>query len=57
MDVDLSVSLAKRYEPLTRVVSNYIGERLFSLNAQVVRELFMLTYNKALLERIDLSKF
>ena len=32
LDVDLLVSLAKRYDALTRVVSNYTDERLFGVN-------------------------
>ncbi len=33
LDVDLLVSLEKRYDPLTRVVSNYKGDRFFGVNA------------------------
>ena len=48
-DIDLLASLVKRYDPLSRVVSNYTSERLFGVNAQVIREFFMLTTNEALL--------
>ncbi len=33
LDVDLLVSLAKRYDPLTRVVINYTSDRVFGVNA------------------------
>ena len=36
LDIDLLVNMAERYDLLTRVVSNYVGEWLFSIIAQVV---------------------
>ena len=45
------MSLAKRYDPLTRFVSNYIGDRLFSIIAPLIREVFALT------SKNDLSEF
>ena len=57
MDVDLLANLEKRYDPLTRVVSNYIGDRIFSVKASIIREVFALTSNVTLLEKIDLSEF
>ena len=56
LDVNLLVSLAKRYDPLTRVVSNFARDKLFAMTAPVIREVFSLTSNSALLERIDLSE-
>ena len=38
MDVDLLVSLAKRYDPLTKVVSNFTSHKLFSLSPPMIRE-------------------
>ena len=57
LDIDFLVEMEKRYKPLTRVVSNYVGEHLFSIIAQVIREIFMLNSNVALLEKIDLRNF
>ena len=31
-DMDLLVILAKRYDPLTRVVSNFAGEHFFAIS-------------------------
>ena len=56
LDVDFLVSLAKRYDPLTRVVSNFFGDRLFAITTPMIREVFALTSNSALLEKIDLSE-
>ena len=42
VDIDLLVDIAKKYDPITRVVSNYIGEWLFVVSTQVIREVFML---------------
>ena len=57
VDIDLLMDMAKRYDPITRVLINYIGEWLFSMSTQVIREVFMLNSNIALLEKIDLGKF
>ena len=56
LDVDLLVSLAKRYDPLTKVVRNFAGDRLFSITPPVIREIFNLTTNIFMLEKIDLSQ-
>ena len=48
--------LAKRYDPLTRVVSNFAGDHLFVVSPSIIREVFGLSKNNALLERIDLSQ-
>ena len=53
MDVDLLVSLAKRYDPLTRVVSNYTGDRNVVVTPLVIRDVFSLTSKVALLKKID----
>ena len=55
-DVDLMVSLANRYDPLTRVVRNFASDRLFFVTPPIIREIFDLTKNNALLEKIDLSQ-
>ena len=55
-DVDLLVGLTKRYDPLTRVVSNFARERLFFMTAPIIREIFDLTTNNALLEKNDLTQ-
>ena len=57
VDIDLLVDMAKRYDLVTRVLRNYVEERLFFVLAQVIREFFMLNSNIALLEKIDLGKF
>ena len=48
--------LAKRYDPLTRVVSNFSSDRLFAISPPMIMEIFGLSKNNALLERIDLSQ-
>ena len=48
--------LAIRYDPLTRVVSNFVGDHLFAVSPFVIKEVFGLSKNNALLERIDLSQ-
>ena len=55
-DVDLLVTLTKRYDPLTRIVSNFVGDHLFAVSPSVIRDVFGLSKNNALLERIDLSQ-
>ena len=55
-DVDLLVSLAKRYDPLTRVVSNFSDDHFFVVSPSIIRDVFCLSKNNALLERIDLSQ-
>ena len=55
MDANLLMDLVKRYEPITRVVKNYAGERLFVVTTPMVREVLMLSTNDALLEKIDLG--
>ena len=57
VDIDLLVDMAKRYDLFTRVLNNCIGQSLFSMSAQVMREVFMLNSNTTLLEKIDLGKF
>ena len=57
LDIDLLVDMAKRYDLITRVLRNYVGERLFGVSAQVIMEVFMLNSNTTLLEKIDLGKF
>ena len=42
VDIDLLVDMAKRYDLVTRVLSNYACERLFGVSTQVIREVFML---------------
>ena len=49
------MSLAKRYDPLTKVFSNSFGNHLFFVSPPVIKEVFGLSKNNALLERIDLS--
>ena len=41
VDVDLLMDMAKRYDPITRAVNNYVGERLFAITTPVIREDFM----------------
>ena len=55
-DVDLLVTLAKRYDPLTRIVSNFAGDCLFAISPSLIKEVFGLSKNNALLEKIDLSQ-
>ena len=51
------MSLTKRYDPLSRVVSNYTGDRIFVITPFVIRYFLTLTSNVSLLEKIDLSEF
>ena len=55
-DVDLLVTLAKRHDPLTKIVSNFAGDHLFAVFSSLIKEVFGLSKNNALLERIDLSQ-
>ena len=55
-DLDLLVTLTKRYDPLTRIVNNFVGDHLFADCSSLIREVFGLSKNNALLERIDLSQ-
>ena len=54
-DVDLLVALTKRYDPITRIVSNFTGDRLFAVSPSLFKEVFGLNKNNTLLEKIDLS--
>ena len=54
-DADLLMNLAKRYDPIIRVVKNYASDRLFVVTTFVIREVFMLNTNEALLEKNDLG--
>ena len=55
-DVDLLVALAKRYDPITRIVSNFTGDRLFAVSPSLIKEVFGLSKNNTLLKKIDLSQ-
>ena len=55
-DVDLLVALAKRYDPITRIVSNFTGDCLFVVSPSLIKEVFGLSKNNTLLEKIDLSQ-
>ena len=57
LDFDLLMSLGKNYDHLTKVVSNFAGDRLFAMTAPIIRELSTLTSNVSLLEKVDLSEF
>ena len=57
LDVDLLVSLVKRYNHLTKVVSNYVGDRLFVVTNPIIKEVFALNTNVSLLEKTNLSEF
>ena len=48
--------LAKRYDPLTKVVNNFAGDHLFVVSPFVIKEVFSFSKNNALLKRIDLSQ-
>lgn len=54
-DDDLLTMIAKRYDPVLRVVKNHAGENLFSVTLEVIREVFMLDPNHTLHEKIDLD--
>ena len=40
-DMDLLVVLAKRYDPLTRVVSNFAGDCLFDVSPSIIRDILL----------------
>ena len=54
--MNLLVTLPKRYDPLTGIVSNFAENHLFAVSSSLIREVFGLSKNNALLELIDLSQ-
>ena len=55
IDAKLMMDLAKRYDPIAQLVKNYASDMLFVVIALVIREVFMLSINEALLEKINLE--
>lgn len=54
-DDDLLIMIAKRYDPMLRVVKNYVGENLFRVTPEVIREVFMLNPNHTLHDKIEMD--
>ena len=50
------MALAKRYDPITKIVSNFTGDRLFAVSPSLIKIFFGLSKNNTLLEKIDLSQ-
>lgn len=54
-DDDLLVDMAKKYDPITRVVKNHIGYNLCRVSPELIREVFKLNPNHAIHEKIDME--
>lgn len=44
-DDDLLVDMLKKYDPITRVVKNHVGDNLFRVSLDLIREVFKLNPN------------
>ena len=56
MDDDLLTLIEKkRYDPVLWVVKNYVGDNLFSVTFEVIREALMINHNLGLHEKINLG--
>ena len=47
MDSSLMMDLAKRYDPITQLLKNHASDRLFSIIAPMIKEVFILSTNEA----------
>ena len=50
------MALVKRYDPITKIVSNFTGDHLFVVSPSLIKEVFGLNKNNTLLKKIDLSQ-
>jgi hypothetical protein len=54
---DLLVDMAKKYDPITRVVKNHVGDNIFRVSPELIREVFKLNPNHSTHEKIDMEDF
>lgn len=54
-DSDLLADMAKKYDPITRIVKNHVGDNLFRVSLELIREVFKLNPNHAVHEKIDME--
>ena len=47
--------IAKRYEPISRIVKNHVGDNLFKVSLEVIMEFFSLNPNHVVHEKIALE--
>lgn len=56
-DSDLLVDMAKKYDPITKIVKNHVGDNLFRVSPELIREVFKLNPNHYVHETIDMEDF
>lgn len=54
-DDDLLTNMAKKYDPINRVVKNHVGDNLFRVSPKMIREVFKLNPNHVVHEKIDME--
>lgn len=47
--------MAKKYDPITRLVKNHVGDNLFRVSPELIREVFKLNPNHVVHEKIDME--
>ena len=55
-DSDLLTNMAKKYDPITRIVKNHVGDNLFRVSPTLIREVFKLNPNHVIYEKIDMEE-
>ena len=56
-DSDLLCDMAKKYDPITRIIKNHAGGNLFRVSPTLIGEVFKLNPNHAVHETIDMDEF
>ena len=54
-DSDLLFDMAKKYDHITRIVKNHVGDNLFRVSPALIIEVFKLNPNHAVHETIDMD--
>ena len=54
-DSDLLVDLAKKYDQITRIMKNYVGDNLFRVSPKLIHEVFNLNPNHVVHKIIDMD--
>ena len=47
--------MVKKYDPITRVVKNHVGENLSRVSPELIKEVFKLNPNHVVHEKIDIE--
>ena len=54
-DSDPLTNMAKKYDPITKAVKNHVGDILFRVFPELIKEVFKLNPNQAIYEKIEME--